>query len=482
MNVIVICSDTFRYDHLGFLKLQPVQTPHLDRLAAQSSLFSDFRLCSFPSVINRIEMFTGRCSFPFFRWRPLPYEFPVLSEVLTRHGFTTAFFSDNRQLIYEKSGIERGFHVVRRIPGRAHGTFQPASAPMVELPCPAEKIGVRASNLNRYRRNACWYRQQGIAPAAVLFQSVMEWFDQPRDRFLVWVDTFDPHEPWDAPSEYLQPYPWNDQGDAVIWPKSGYADRYPEADLTNMRSLYKAAVTHFDHWIGTLLEHLRVKGVLENAAVIFCSDHGYYFGEHGLLGKPSLRQTKHPTPFYDEIAHIPLLMRFPDGLGAGQTFPGLCQPPDIYATALDLAGIESVPWAQGNSLLPRLRGKPGAPTFAVAGCYPTRKNLVSSLAVWTDEWCLMYSPLAGLNGSELFHRPSDPLQQRNVIAEQPQIAQELFDKLIGWLKRLRVSERGKRQLLFNEGFPALRKLRYDLSLWQKRLSYWKNHRHYARGD
>ena len=46
MNVVVICSDTFRYDHLGFLKQQEVYTPNLDRLAAESVIFSDFWFCS----------------------------------------------------------------------------------------------------------------------------------------------------------------------------------------------------------------------------------------------------------------------------------------------------------------------------------------------------------------------------------------------------------------------------------------------------
>jgi arylsulfatase A-like enzyme len=45
MNVIVICADTFRQDHLGFLKKQPVHTPHLDKLASESALFADFWLC-----------------------------------------------------------------------------------------------------------------------------------------------------------------------------------------------------------------------------------------------------------------------------------------------------------------------------------------------------------------------------------------------------------------------------------------------------
>ena len=66
MNVIVLCADSFRNDHLGFLNQQPVHTPHLDRLAGESAYFADFWLCSFPTMAHRSEVFTGRYTFPLF--------------------------------------------------------------------------------------------------------------------------------------------------------------------------------------------------------------------------------------------------------------------------------------------------------------------------------------------------------------------------------------------------------------------------------
>jgi arylsulfatase A-like enzyme len=99
MNVIVICSDTFRYDHLGFVGRQQVVTPHLDQLARESASFSDFWLCSFPTLVNRIEVFTGRYTFPLIDWGALPFQFPVLAEVFKHHGFTTALLADNLHMM-----------------------------------------------------------------------------------------------------------------------------------------------------------------------------------------------------------------------------------------------------------------------------------------------------------------------------------------------------------------------------------------------
>ena len=478
MNVVVICSDTFRYDHLGYLRKQPVQTPNLDRMASESAAFSDFWLCSFPTLVNRIEVFSGRYTFPLLDWGPLPYEFPVLSEVFQHHGFTTALIADNLHLFEDHFGFARGFDFVNHVPGQTHEHFQPPSAPMVDLPCSEKKLEPPPRRLERYRRNAYWYQQQGTNTTATVFRSAIEWFDKPPEKFFVWIDAFDPHEPWDAPSQFLKPYPWNDKGDAVFWPKSGYANAYPDADVENMRSLYKAEATQIDYWVGNLLTRLRDKGLLGNTAIVFCSDHGYYFGEHGLLGKP-MRIDK-PTPIYEELGHIPLLIRHPEGLAAGKTLSGICQPPDLYATALELAGIPRVPWVQANSLVPRLEGVTTGQSFAVAGCHP-HSGRVSCLTVLTDEWCLVYSPKKQLAGSELYHVPSDPQQTRNVITENRAVAEKLFGTLSGWLDTLAVPTARKKQLLYDAPFSRYNNFQHRLGIWTKRRSYQRRYKTYARG-
>ncbi len=476
MNVIVICSDTFRYDHCSLVKQQEILTPNLDRLAADSATFTDFWLCSFPTLINRIEVFSGRHTFPLLDWGPLPYEFPVLSEVFKHHGFTTALVADNPHLFENDFGFDRGFDHVTHVPGQTYEHFQPPTTRRIDLPCPAEKLEPPERRLDRYRRNAYWYEQQGTNTTALTFQTAMNWLDKAPEKFLMWIDAFNPHEPWDAPSEFLKPYPWNDVGDAVIWPKSGYANQYSDADVHNMRSLYRAEVSQVDFWLGSLLERLRTTGLLMNTAVLFCSDHGYYFGEHGLLGKP-MRIDK-PTPIYDELGHIPLLIRHPERLAAGKTISGLCQPPDLFATALDLAGIPSAPWVLGNSLVPRLRGQSGGQIFAVGGCHP-HKGRVSCLSVVTDEWFLLYSPKNGLDGSELYHVPSDSTQTQNVIAQHCDIAQQLFNTLSTWLDSLDVPAARKQQLLHNAPFTPWNKLQHRASIWRKRRFYSRHFRNYS---
>ncbi|HHY85891.1 MAG TPA: sulfatase-like hydrolase/transferase [Verrucomicrobia bacterium] len=289
MNIVVICSDTFRYDHLGFLKRQPVLTPNLDRLAAESACFSEFHLCSFPTVVNRIEVFTGRYTFPLIDWGALPMHFPVLGEVFQRHGFVTAFLADNPHLMKEGSGFGRGFDVVKDIPGQTDDIFQPKNAPMIELPCAIEKLEPRIRRLERYRRNAYWYRQRGTNTTETLFREAIRWLENPPKRFFLWIDSFDPHEPWDAPKRYLEPYPWNPDGAEVTWPHNGPAGRYSEAELANMRSLYKAEVSQSDYWIGRLLDSMRARAP---------GEHGrhFLFGSRLLPGRTRICRQTAPGP------------------------------------------------------------------------------------------------------------------------------------------------------------------------------------------
>jgi len=479
MNVIVICSDTFRYDHLGFLGRQQVVTPNLDRLAREGASFSDFRLCSFPTLVNRIEVFTGRCTFPFFDWGPLPFQFPVLGEVFRHHGFATALIADNPHLMKKKFGFRRGFDFARNVPGQMHTKFRPDSDPMIELPCPAEKLDPRQDRLERYRRNAFWYRQQGTNTTEQVFGEAIRWLEKPPDRFLLWIDSFDPHEPWDAPRQHLAHYPWDPKGDNVVWPRSGKASFYPDADLRNIRSLYKAEVTQSDYWIGQLLESLRTRKLLEQTVIVFCSDHGFHLGEHDLIGKLFPAKSLNQNKIGEELAHIPLLIRHPEGLGAGKTVSGLCGPPDLFPTLLELAGIPSVPWLHGKSLVSRMAGKAGGQPFVVSGYYPHRGS-VNRLTVWTDEWCFIHWPREPLEGSELYHRATDPGLTRNVIADNRAVAERHFEHLRSWLEELGVPAARRRQLLHAAPFGWLDRARERFSNWRHHWSYKTNYRNYAR--
>ncbi|MEW6304664.1 MAG: sulfatase, partial [Verrucomicrobiota bacterium] len=118
---------------------------------------------------------------------------------------------------------------------------------------------------------------------------------------------------------------------------------------------YYAAVTMLDEQIGRLLEHLRVKGWIENTVVVFTSDHGYHLGWRGQWCKHSLSE---------QVLRVPLIVRHPQG-AKGRKANGIVELLDLFPTFCDIAGIPAPKALDGRSFLPLVKdpsvpGKPGA--------------------------------------------------------------------------------------------------------------------------
>jgi arylsulfatase A-like enzyme len=240
--------------------------------------------------------------------------------------------------------------------------------------------------------------------------------------------------------------------------------------MANMRSLYRAEVTQTDRWVGELMEQLRNRKLLENTAVLFLSDHGHYFGEHNMVGKFMKKGADRPSTIYEEVGHIPLLVRHPEGMAAGRRIGGLCQPQDLMPTLLDLAGLPAAPWTEGHSLVPRLRGDKAAQNFAVGGSHP-HNGALTCLTAWTDEWCLVYSPITGLEQAELYHRPTDFGHTANVIESNCEAAKHLYDLMVSWFVKLGIPEARQRQMMHNADFGWTDKLRHKIWMFGNGLKY-----------
>jgi arylsulfatase A-like enzyme len=227
-------------------------------------------------------------------------------------------------------------------------------------------------------------------------------------------------------------------------------------------------VTLADRWLGHLLDKLDVLGLSEHTLVIHLTDHGHLFGEHQLQGKPGGPLGN----LYEPTIRIPLMIRHPQGLGAGRRIDGLAQHVDLLPTVLEFLGVPAPPGIEGRSLWPLIRGEaqrvrehafsgrypnalapgqgrraqaaafdgaagaaaPGA--AAAAGVRPTR--LVEALTVTTEEWALVCSPRG--RPSELYDLRADRRQERNAIAEQPEVARDLHDALLRFLEEVGAAE------------------------------------------
>jgi arylsulfatase A-like enzyme len=469
-NVILIVSDTLRRDHLAPYGSR-VRTPVLDKFAKVSTVFDRHYVHNFPTVPARTDMYTGRYTSAYLDWQPLSRNEVVLSEVLSQAGLTTFLIGDTYNMFRDDYFFSRGFTGFEWIRGNGGDRWQ-THPRNPELPAQPERFYDVENYLKRYLRNAQQRTGERDYPVARTMLGAATWLEQNyrEGPFFLHVDTFDPHEPWDPPRWYVDLYDADYRGEEVIMPRYTSVDGYlTPAELRHCRALYAASVTMVDVWLGELLRKVETLGLLEDTAIIFTTDHGFFLGERGWIGKTRIdpiAQQQHWLPLYEELAHIPLIVYAP-GARPGRS-GALTQPVDLAPTVYEFLGVSRPSTVQGESLIPLLTGaKSAVRSFAWSGLALHHRGRWRPSTITTEEWSFIYNgalgeadpmwridAVDGLSrqetipvegsipnldlGPQLYHLPSDPLQTKNLYREKPGVAQALHTEHIGLLERLGV--------------------------------------------
>ncbi len=460
MNVIVIMNDSLRRDHINAYGVPPpwtrpghegepfIETPNLDRLARQSAVFDRCYIASYPTVPNRRDLFTGRWGFIETGWEPLRPNDVLLSEVLGKAGIVTQLFFDTLPMGGAGYNFMRGFQGWEWVRGQHHDNLVTAPWP-IQLPCLPHQMRGDLTRMKRILRNSFMRRYERDYMAPKTFAAALDWLEDNyrHENFLLWVDTWDPHEPFDPPpydyARYADP---TYKGYAMIYPQYGRIDYLTEGEINDVRARYAGEVTMVDRCVGYLLDKVHALGLDEKTMIIHITDHGYLMGEHGLIGKPGDLLGN----LYEPTCHVGMMIRHPEGLAAGRRIAAIVQPPDVMPTILDFWGIEPPSTVQGRSLLPLLRGS--AQThheFAISGrfIYEPPKDAadtsfefdgmagshseVCARTVTTERWSYICAPYE--MKSELYDLAADPNQLHDLSDEHPAIADELRQTLIRFL-------------------------------------------------
>jgi arylsulfatase A-like enzyme len=490
MNVIFFMSDSFRHDNLQCYGPTRVKTPRLDRFAQGACVFDNAYLGSFPTIPNRLDIMSGRFSCIDREWCPLPQETVTLQQILSASGIVTQMIVDNPHLVEMGFNYERGFDAWDWIRGQETDRWK-VKPRKITLPADPRKLRSPDFLVASFARNTHWWKGEEDRFVARTVRAACDWLGEHQDleKFFLYIDTFDPHEPWDAPKKYVDLYDPDYQGDEVIYPHYDFWRNFlTQRELDHTRALYWAEATLVDHWFGVLLDKLDELGMAEDTAVIFVSDHGYLFGEHGHVGKSLISPEKgyyEAIPMYDDIRRTPLMVRLP-GQAQGRHIPGLVQTPDLMPTILEMAGLVATEtiggqartqalqcgvfytedWRfqpetiHGKSLMPLLRGEAArVRDIAVASNTLIRHTpvLAKCAIVTEDGWCLHYAgkydetlrdakmfinrltdPQAVRTTVEpgLYHLPSDPEEEKNVIQDNGRLAQEIHERYVAWLQEV----------------------------------------------
>ena len=433
MNIILVVFDSLRKDCVGCFGEPPwgkVHTPHLDDLAEESLMMTRIFPESLPTLPTRRALYTGQRVYPFenanFRlrgdfvgapgWGPIPEEQATLAEMLVENGYRTGLIADVYHMFKPSKNYWRGFQQWMFLRGQEKDPYRSGPMPSQELIdywLPREFQDERRSAficqclMNMHDRVV----EEDYFNARVLIES-SRWLQQNRDadKFFLVVESFDPHEPWFVPEHYRRMYDTSGGQQQVV---SNYADTDDMAPqlLKRTRADYSGLVTMCDRWFGHLYETMRALGMLENTLLIVTTDHGHSIGDNNYIGKRGY-------PSGREVVDVPLIIRHPEGVGAGTTSDLLVQHTDISALALEFAGVEPPAPIDGKSFWSR----------ALSGGPPIRDHVTvgwgTAVTVIDDRW--WFNSKIDASGGFLYDLARDPHLQKNVADENPEEAKRLY--------------------------------------------------------
>ena len=428
MNAIVVMLDSLRRDHVGCYGADAIHTPALDRLGRESIRFTNPKPEALATIQTRRALHTGNRVFPFGDhqsrkgdnvrlpgWTPQPDDVVTLAEIARHGGLHTGLVTDTYHQFKPSMNFHRGFDQFHWIRGQENDHWQSPQtiddATVKAHSYPAQHDQFHDSRFRRYLSNVRRRRYEEDYFAPQVFAEAMRFVEDNRDRdFLLVVDSFDPHEPWDPPPWYIDRYAPGYRETDLIWPSYGRCEGLGPRQIELIRALYAGEVTMTDRWLGKFLDHCRELNVLDDTLLIVLSDHGHSLGEHGVLGKL-------PHSCYPELIDIMLMIRRPGGSDGGTTCESFAYTHDVAPTVLAHLGLEAPLPVDGKDLLAIYEGRQPGRDHAVTGYH--------NYVVYADAEYWYFSDHA--RGDEaLFALADDPQCHHNLAAEQRGRCDDLF--------------------------------------------------------
>ncbi|MDZ7738512.1 MAG: sulfatase-like hydrolase/transferase [Bacteroidales bacterium] len=239
------------------------------------------------------------------------------------------------------------------------------------------------------------------------------------DPWFLWVSFNGPHNPWDPPADLMNYYLEKElpqarymEGELETKPYAHTITRYNytrkvvdlidrnpgkrEEYIHRIRAGHYGGLTLIDQQIGRIFSKLEEKGKLDNAIIIFTSDHGAHLGDHDLI---------HKGTHYERSSHVPFVIWWPDALKPGE-INGFTSHIDLFPTLVELAGGSLPEGLEGQSYYDVLTGKENAPDTAII-------EIIGNTALVTKDY--KYGMYRQLREADLYDRKADPDEFMNIV-------------------------------------------------------------------
>jgi arylsulfatase A-like enzyme len=404
-NILLVGIDSLRADHMSCYGYLRQTTPHIGRFAEGGALFENTFSAYIPTTPGYASMLTGMDLFSTQvvalrhqgEMRP---EVKTLAEILREQGYNTTSVG------FQGNPAARGFDTYLNFPG--WGSWAEGRSP-------------KAQNLNN---------------VAIPELDRLAADDKP---FFLFLRHMDPHAPYLPPEPYERAFYHGDECDPAnksmepvmsfkpfcdffaCWMPPGISDK------DYVIAQYDGAVAYMDACLQTIFTALEARGILDDTIVVINADHGETLYDHECWFD------HHGT--YDNVLHIPLILRYPAKVPAGKRLKGFNRQEDLVPTLLELAGIESDTQFDGQSLMKMVRGE--VASFD-SGFYLTECTWQRKQGWRTPEWKLIEALEPDFHFKppvELYNLVEDPEENNNLAERCPEAVELLRTRMNAWLAK-----------------------------------------------
>jgi len=426
LNLIVLMIDTLRQDHVShyhggkpaFDGIAACRTPNIDKFAAESVVFDNMYPEALPTIPARAGLMTGARTLVSRPWQPLTDTDISISEILGPNGYVCGIVSDTYHYRAPNMNYHRAFHYHEWVRGQEYDPWR-SHPPARDLDnyVNSHYNDAWRAQVAQFLTNTAGFKTADDWFAPQVAEHTVRWLEDNRghEKVFFWMDSFDPHEPWDPPEEFDTYTDPAYTGPRLVLPMGGMAaDWASPEEIQHLRGLYAGEVASVDAALERVFETLREQGYYDDSIVVLMGDHGMPLGEHGKFLKGVDR-------LYNEILKVPFMVRLPGGEHGGRRVKAMAQFHDFLPTMLDLLGLGA------NAL-----DLPGRSFQGVieGGEEEHREVMITGYRDGLDrvirdhEWSLIVRPPGERH--ELYNLLRDPTESDNVARENPEQVDEMI--------------------------------------------------------
>ncbi|MEC7986629.1 MAG: sulfatase [Myxococcota bacterium] len=334
-NVIFLLIDTLRADHVNAYGKIDIRTPNMDALAKDGLLFEQCYAQASWTRPSGVSMFSSRIPSGHstqIKAAAAPNEAEFFTEVLQKSGVTTAGLANNINLT-ATFNLDQGYDAFMYTEPK-YPLWGSESVFGLTFYKVLEKL------LDKIKSNNARSVYNYYQPATVLFDYAKSFLEKNKNsRWMLYLHLMEPHDPYFA-HPVLSGGTEEYSGEA--YGRKGNETPDP-ADLSKIKDLYRQEVEYMDQKIGHFIEWLKTEELYENTMIILVSDHGEEFMEHGHFW--------HGTSLYDEVLHVPLIIKTPQKGIKDKRIPWQVRSIDIAPTITSALGLESPAEWEGKDLI-----------------------------------------------------------------------------------------------------------------------------------